>query len=103
MRIPNGNEDKKMVNTTECLYLNVTAECTWCFSDPLNVFNGTLPPTNSTLQPGPLGPFIPISSTTPGNEVKFNAVPGANMPCGLALESEHHHHVINGPHTITVG
>jgi hypothetical protein len=103
MRIPNGNEDKKMINTTECLYLTVTVECTWCFEDPLDVFEGKLPPTNTTLEPGILGPFTPMKATSPGNEVSFNAVPGKDVPCKSKLESKHRPIVTSGPHTITVG
>ena len=103
MRLPLGKENKVMVHNTECLYFTVTVPCTWCYKDPCNAFNSTLPADQSTLLPGLYGPYTPVNPTTPGKEVSFDAVAGIGVPCVCTLVEGHHGVLTPGPHTITVG
>lgn len=55
IQIPNGTGNLSMPNS-DGLKIHVNSECTWCFSDPSNIFPTTgdnaLPATGTTLSVG---------------------------------------------------
>lgn len=74
------HDDNFPVKTGDNLYIHVTAECTWCYTDPDNCFpggllaNGTYSQQTSGQNHGPY-PAVNVGS------VGFDSPPGANQPC----------------------
>lgn len=100
IEIPNGSVNASMKNADE-LYIKVTENCTWCFSDPNGIFPvapaaNSLPANNSqvTTANSPYGPCVPISGKT-GTVTYGSSIPPA--PCTLQKTTG------TLSHTITVG
>lgn len=81
LKIPNGmnNESLKKADT---LYIEVDADCTWCYSDPNNVFP-TFLPAGSYSVTTPHTTYGPYTAENDGT-VYFNAVTSGDCsPTGV--------------------
>lgn len=77
LNIP-GDQNLNGVKTGDTVAITCTANegCTWCYSDPDNVFaNGFL--ANGSYDKGALGTFTAVNPGT----VNFDGVKGKNQPC----------------------
>lgn len=87
IQIPNGTGNLSMPNT-DGLRIHVTAACTWCFSDPNNIFpttgNNALPASGTTLQegwyPGVNSAYQPTAGVT--GTINFNTS-APNTTCNV--------------------
>jgi len=73
LSIPNDLSSMSMTHNTDNLTITVTADCTWCYSDPNGCFpNGLLAAGSytATTPPTTYGPYTPTGTGT----VNFNAV-----------------------------
>jgi hypothetical protein len=101
LRIPYGLEDKAMDHLTDGIFITVTVDCNWCFSDPGGCFP-VYPALNSLPPSGPytggqiFGPCIPTTAGT----VYFNSSLGSD-PCQTSIEDDPEF-VTSPPHTIIV-
>jgi hypothetical protein len=92
LNIPNDLSSKQLTRGTDDIQITVTADCSWCYSDPNNVFANGFLAAGSYTATSPhttYGPYTPANDGT----VTVNAVTSGN--CTTAG-------VTATPHTITV-
>lgn len=73
LEIPSGASANVPMKVNDNLYIEVTASCNWCFSDPDSIFSPELPacgPYNPETPPVEMGPY----TATKTGSVLFNAV-----------------------------
>lgn len=82
LKIPNGMSNQSL-KKADTLYIEVDADCNWCYSDPNGVFSSFLPAGHytATTPPTVYGPYTAVNSGT----VNFNAVTSGDCnPMGVA-------------------
>jgi hypothetical protein len=95
--IPASLSNIKMAANMHDLYIVITADCNWCYSDPDGCFSPKQFLKQGTKRKGHVyGPYTPIKK----GKVFINAVPwspGKEIPCNPFKPKP------AGGHTITVG
>lgn len=99
LRIPNGLVNQRMLHNVDDLRIEVTEDCTWCYSDRKNCF------ANGFLAAGPYKATRPHTTYRPykaanAGTVLFNAVTSGE--CAPELKPKHHKDHPLTPHSIIV-